>query len=73
VLCEVPTISNSTFPLWLKGHVGALMWQLGKVTNASYGFLFTGVTPINAKYAFETLGYTIDGDNLIELFNNFSF
>jgi hypothetical protein len=64
VLREVPTINNSTLPLWLKGHVGALMWQLGKVTYASYDFLSTGVTPINAKYAFETLGYTIDGGNL---------
>jgi hypothetical protein len=64
VLREVPTITNSTLPLTLKGQVGALMWQLGKITNAVYEPYRTGVVAINAKYGFETLGYTIDGGTL---------
>jgi hypothetical protein len=45
----------------LRGQVGALMWQIGKTTNAQYGYYSTGIYASDAYNAFIKLGYSVDG------------
>jgi hypothetical protein len=42
--------------------VGALMWQIGKAVSTVYYSNRTSASATAAKYAFESLGYTLDGD-----------